>query len=334
LKRRLVRIAMAFAAAATIGPAFASLAPLPSYFAESWAIVEATPLLRVVPTGKKTARLPLRTPEATAIASRAAWPALITTGEAKPAADDRPVLRAGLTAYASLGGDGAGILSDVTDDASSLPPARPGEPAYEDTALDDLITMPPSRPEVTEVEGTKVAMLGTPLAGMAIGNLVRMAATGPIGSGSCHVEKPFKVLAAGPGAMDLSPAATLNQRMAERIGLWAKEVEEAAQTHLGQKIEKIMVAGSYDCRTQNHRRRARLSEHSYANALDVAGFKLANGDTVTIRDDWRNSGRKSDFLKAVHSDTCRLFQVVLGPGSDGYHEEHLHMDLGHWKACR
>ena len=26
--------------------------------------------------------------------------------------------------------------------------------------------------------------------------------------------------------------------------------------------------------------------------------------------------------------------VVLGPGSDGMHEDHIHMDLGHWKKCR
>jgi hypothetical protein len=32
--------------------------------------------------------------------------------------------------------------------------------------------------------------------------------------------------------------------------------------------------------------------------------------------------------------TCDIFQVVLGPGSDGYHEDHFHMDMGHWKICR
>lgn len=346
--RRALRLAVIVSAVAVSVPATASYTDLPAFFAESWAIVDAAPLLRIVPSSGKSARLPIRPQPALASVQRGLPLAdLVTTPQQPPndpgndpvpvvesasipAGDPateppRPVLRPQLMAYASLAG--SPIDTDALE-AIPFPIERPGNiPLLERAA-------PEEAKDSLEPAPTKVAMLGGPTAGLAIGNLVKMAATDPIGSGACHVEKPFKVMAVGGGTMDLKPDATLNERMAKQIGLWSQAVGKAAEKHFGQEIETVMVAGSYDCRTQNHRRRARLSEHSFGNAIDVAGFKLTNGETVTIARDWRGSGKKSAFLKDVHATTCDLFQVVLGPGSDGYHENHLHMDLGRWKRCR
>jgi hypothetical protein len=33
------------------------------------------------------------------------------------------------------------------------------------------------------------------------------------------------------------------------------------------------------------------------------------------------------FLSAVRKSACGPFTTVLGPGSDGYHSGHLHLDL-------
>ena len=63
-------------------------------------------------------------------------------------------------------------------------------------------------------------------------------------------------------------------------------------------------------------------------------FSTASGNRVTVAKDFYAGGSNGAFLKEVHADTCSLFQVVLGPGSDGMHENHFHMDLGRWKACR
>ena len=60
----------------------------------------------------------------------------------------------------------------------------------------------------------------------------------------------------------------------------------------------------------------------------------ARGKEITVRHDFKGGGAKTAFLKQVHGVTCGVFQVVLGPGSDGYHEDHFHMDLGRWKSCR
>ncbi len=68
---------------------------------------------------------------------------------------------------------------------------------------------------------------------------------------------------------------------------------------------------------------AQLSEHGRANALDVRGFRLANGQSISLTD--RNVPR--ELRENVLHSVCARFTTVLGPGSDWYHEEHIHLDL-------
>jgi hypothetical protein len=66
-----------------------------------------------------------------------------------------------------------------------------------------------------------------------------------------------------------------------------------------------------------------LSEHGRANALDVRGLKLANGQSLSLTD----RGVARDVREKVLGSVCGRFTTVLGPGSDGYHEDHIHLDL-------
>jgi len=66
-----------------------------------------------------------------------------------------------------------------------------------------------------------------------------------------------------------------------------------------------------------------LSEHGRANALDVRAIKLANGKSIELTDRTVSRDLRESFLHSV----CARFMTVLGPGSDGYHEEHIHLDL-------
>src|SRR5262249_27156665 len=78
---------------------------------------------------------------------------------------------------------------------------------------------------------------------------------------------------------------------------------------------------------------AKLSEHGLANALDVRGLKLANGVTLSLTD--RTLSR--DTREKVLASVCTRFTTVLGPGSDWYHEDHIHLDLAerhnNYKLC-
>ena len=44
-----------------------------------------------------------------------------------------------------------------------------------------------------------------------------------------------------------------------------------------------------------------------------------------------------DWRETIRSTACARFSTVLGPGSDGYHEEHIHLDLeprrNNYKIC-
>ena len=65
------------------------------------------------------------------------------------------------------------------------------------------------------------------------------------------------------------------------------------------------------------------SEHGKGNALDVGSITLVNGKTIDPTD--LNVSRQ--FRESSKSSVSAHFWTVLGPGSDGYHEHHVHMDL-------
>ncbi|XUM19915.1 extensin family protein [Bradyrhizobium oligotrophicum S58] len=83
------------------------------------------------------------------------------------------------------------------------------------------------------------------------------------------------------------------------------------------------ISISYQCRGRNNVSGAQLSEHGRANALDVHGFRLADGRMVDLTD--RTQPR--DVREAVLHAVCTHFSTVLGPDSDWYHEDHIHLDL-------
>ncbi|MDQ0472925.1 extensin-like domain-containing protein [Labrys wisconsinensis] len=330
---------------ATTGLAAATDArSLPDYFATSWDAVAAAPL-KAFTTPEHDAftaswdavteapLVPFAPPKAAPAAAspRDDLPPIMLAGI--PVPPERPVVMPGAAAYASLGPDAASGLAGAAVIPLPLPRPRGIDQAAGQPAKDALSIRPEAAPPQPE---TKVAMLGgLPGAGMAIANLARMAPLPPIAKGACSVANPYKVTALGPnGRTALQPAATLDAPMVQGLVKWEGEVQAAAKQTLGEPIVALKVAASYDCRTMNHRRRARLSEHAHANAIDIAAFVTASGKEITVERDFHSRGPGGAFLKAVHADTCDVFQVVLGPGSDGMHENHFHMDLGRWKACR
>ena len=73
---------------------------------------------------------------------------------------------------------------------------------------------------------------------------------------------------------------------------------------------------------------ARLSEHAFGNAVDVAGFTLADGRKIDLVHDWKNAGsQEAAFLHEAHAGACQYFTTVLGPGADVFHTNHIHLDL-------
>jgi len=151
----------------------------------------------------------------------------------------------------------------------------------------------------------------------------------PIGSipgrGRCGVENAVEVHSVD--GVVLSPAPRINCRTAMRLYGWvAREVQPAANRTIGHDVTEWKVAASYACRTRNHKRGARLSEHSFGNAIDISAFVFADGREVPVKPRRRLGGREAAFQKRTRERACAHFETVLGPGSDAYHNHHFHLD--------
>ena len=75
-------------------------------------------------------------------------------------------------------------------------------------------------------------------------------------------------------------------------------------------------------------------QHATANAIDMAGLTLADGRELRLARDWGGVGPEAAFLRAARDGACRWFGAVLGPDHDAAHADHLHLDMGPWRACR
>lgn len=146
--------------------------------------------------------------------------------------------------------------------------------------------------------------------------------------GPCPVYDPVRVRAAGV-PWDRSGLVTCD--LALRLERFNREViQPAAQRYLHTSVSQLRNLGTYSCRGQPN---GEWSEHAKGDAIDVAGFTLANGDTVMVERDWRSGGPKGEFLHAVARGACGLFSVVLTPHTNYEHRNHIHLDIGPWKDC-
>jgi hypothetical protein len=154
--------------------------------------------------------------------------------------------------------------------------------------------------------------------GPALPQADRMPRLGPVQGNS--------VVAFGPVAV--KPAATLACPIVSALDRWlADSVQPAAQRWFGARVVEIRQISAYSCRGMNGNSYAHISEHAFGNALDIAGFTLADGRQVSVKDGWRGLPEEQGFLRDVEAAACQQFSTVLAPGSNAYHYNHIHVDL-------
>jgi hypothetical protein len=134
--------------------------------------------------------------------------------------------------------------------------------------------------------------------------------------------------------VSVKPAAILRCAMASAIADWIRTDMAPLAQDLGSTISDLDNFDSFECRGRNRVAGARLSEHGRANALDVRALKLANGQSISLTDRTVSRATRESVLQSV----CARFSTVLGPGSDWYHEDHIHLDLmerrSNYKICQ
>ena len=134
------------------------------------------------------------------------------------------------------------------------------------------------------------------------------------------------VNAVGPVAV--KPTATLACPIVSVLDRWlADSVQPAAMRWFGVRVVEIKQISAYSCRGMNGNPSAHISEHAFGNALDIAAFTLADGRRITVKGGWRGMPEEQGFLRDVQASACQQFNTVLAPGSNVYHEDHIHVDL-------
>ncbi|WP_291684607.1 extensin family protein [Bradyrhizobium sp.] len=134
------------------------------------------------------------------------------------------------------------------------------------------------------------------------------------------------VTAVGPVAV--KPVATLACPIVSVLDRWlAVSVQPAAMRWFGARVVEIKQISAYSCRGMNGNSYAHISEHAFGNALDIAGFTLADGRHISVKDGWKGLPEEQGFLHDVQATACQQFTTVLAPGSNAYHFDHIHVDL-------
>lgn len=149
---------------------------------------------------------------------------------------------------------------------------------------------------------------------------------------SCPLRNTLRVQGADVG---LSSSFLASCPLAVAFALFERHsLQPAAQAVFGHAVTRVDHLGSFACRNIYNRADGRRSQHASANALDIAGFRLADGRSISVLKDWPGEGEKARFLRQVRDGACNDFNVVLSPDYNAAHHNHFHLDMGRWGVCR
>jgi len=158
--------------------------------------------------------------------------------------------------------------------------------------------------------------------------------------GQCGFDDAVRFAPGGSRRIAFAPTGLgVSCPVAAALAMWEWNiVQPAARRRFGSAVTRIEHFGSYNCRHIRGRGTS-WSEHSTANAIDVAGFTLADGTRISVARNWRGRGDKAEFLRDVRAGACKLFATVLSPDYNAAHADHLHLDqaargAAGWRACR
>jgi hypothetical protein len=146
---------------------------------------------------------------------------------------------------------------------------------------------------------------------------------GPGACGGTDMVELDAVLLADKSRIEIKPAPVLLCAMAESLAVWVREDAAPRLAALGSVLHRIENFDDFECRGRNRVIGAKLSEHGMGNAVDVRAFTLADGRLIGPTD----MTVDKDLRAGLRESACQRFSTVLGPGSDGYHEAHIHLDL-------
>lgn len=151
-------------------------------------------------------------------------------------------------------------------------------------------------------------------------------------AGGCHARGALRLNDIGTPTTNLGP---MTCELARNFTGWVTyAVKPAARQVWGQDVARVETFGTYSCRNIYGGRSGRLSQHAFANAVDVSAFVLADGRRITVLDGWNGDARSRQFLRLIRASACRRFGTVLSPDYNAAHANHFHFDMSGQNYCR
>jgi len=153
---------------------------------------------------------------------------------------------------------------------------------------------------------------------------------------ACGAEQVVTYLG-GPAKIRYNSPPLLTCRLALALARFEELAQEQAALHLGRRITRFTHMGTYSCRKMV--RFDFVSEHSYANAIDIKELSLEGGRRVSVKKhfgapDAEPQTPEARFLRSLSRRAFdeRLFSVVLTPYWDNLHSDHFHLDLARYRV--
>lgn len=147
-----------------------------------------------------------------------------------------------------------------------------------------------------------------------------------IGPGACGGRDMVQLNAVqlpGHARIEIRPTPVLRCEMAESLAGWIQDEADPLLRKAGMALRSVATYDDFECRGRNRVLGAKLSEHGKGNAIDIRAFTLADGRSIGLTD----MTVAKDLREGLRASACERFTTVLGPGSDGHHEGHIHLDL-------
>ena len=199
--------------------------------------------------------------------------------------------------------------------------------AFSTAALAENVPLPRARPVAEEPKVAQVHVL-SPLPSDCQIRLAdkaeierRPTIVGPGVCGGHDMVRISAVRTADGSKVAINPPADLRCPMAHAVADFVRET--VVPSFAPVRVTTVENYDAYSCRGRNRIFGAKVSEHGKGNAIDIRAFRLAGGASVEPTDPKASRGLR----ERLKQEACARFKTVLGPGSDGFHEGHVHLDL-------
>jgi len=150
--------------------------------------------------------------------------------------------------------------------------------------------------------------------------------------GECPLSNVVRVRSFGPVSLNGSFLASCPLALSSALFI-SQQARPLTKRYMGSDLARIDHLGSFACRNIYHRPDARRSEHATAEALDIAAFRLTNGERVTVLNGWK-AANTQPWLKAMLTASCGYYGNGLGPEYNAAHANHFHLGMHGFGLCR